>query len=268
MTLERGKQLQAEGKISDAATVFSHLLTMGGSPNFRAEVASRLAGCGAAPQAMAAMSQLEDPALRQRLLQQAADAAIAKGAAGKSTLPADLHASFDLVLQAFRHYEAGRDDEARAAMQGIGLQSPFLEWKVLLRGLLAYYSDDNARALENWRRLDLNRLPHRICAALRAGIDPAFLQTQPVAVQKSLREKISAQTGNVFAAPLRNLGVSLHHENLAPAFRKAETLINNLARDFPQLTPRLAHCFFWAIIDHGQPEDVERYLRRVRPTGR
>ncbi len=99
------------------------------------------------------------------------------------------------------------------------------------------------------------------CAPLRAGIDPEFLKAQPAAVQKSLQAKIAAQTGSVFAAPLRDLGVSIHHENLAPAFRKADSLVKNLGRDFPQLVPRLAHCFFWAILDHGEPEDLERYLR-------
>lgn len=261
VTLERGKQLQAQGKISDAATVFSNLLTMGGTPELRAEAAQRLAACGAAPQAMAALPQIEDPALRLRALQHAADAALAKGGAGKNALPAELHAAFDLILHAFKHYEAGRDEEARALLQGIGLQSPFLEWKLLLRGLLAYYTNDDARALENWRRLDSERLPYRICAALRAGIDPAFLKAQPAAVQKSLQAKSAAQTGSEFASPLRDLGVSIQHESLGPAFRKADQLVKNLGREFPQLATRLAHCFFWAILNQGRPEDFERYQR-------
>lgn len=259
VTLERGKQLQAEGKIKDAATVFSNLLTMGGTAELRGEASRRLAECGAAPQAMAAMAQIDDPALRQRLLQQAADAAIAKGAAGKSTLPADLHADFEHTLTAFRHYDAGRDDDARAVLQSIGLQSPFLEWKLLLRGLLAYYARDDARALENWRRLDAGRLPHRLCMALRAGIDPAFLKAQPTALQKQLREKIAEYTLGPMAEGLRVLAFSIRHDNLGPAFRNAQPIVQSLRRDFPQLVPRLAHCFFWAVVDHGQPEDCDRY---------
>src|SRR5947208_445751 len=83
------------------------------------------------------------------------------------------------TMQAFAHYEAGRDEEARNALQAIGLQSPFLEWKVFLRGLLAYSAQDNARALENWQRLDSARLPGRLSSALRASIDPTFLAAQP-----------------------------------------------------------------------------------------
>jgi tetratricopeptide (TPR) repeat protein len=256
---ERGKQLQADGKPGDAAVVFGNLLALGGAPTLRAEVAQRMAACGAGAQALAATPQ-GDVAVRQRLLQHAADGAVAKGAAGKHGLPVELHAGFDQILHAFRHYEAGRDDEARAALQAIGLQSPFLEWKMLLRGLLAYYSSDNARALENWRRLDPERLPHRLCAVLRADIDPAYLGAQPAALQKSLRAQIAQQKGG-FAAPLQELGVGIQQDNLAPAFRKAEALVPNLAREFPHILPRLAHCFFWAILDHGQPEDIDRYLR-------
>src|SRR5262249_59575457 len=100
-----------------------------------------------------------------------------------NSLPAPLHAPFDLILQAFTHYEAGRDEQARAALQGVGLQSPFIEWKVLLRGLLAYIAKDDSRALENWQRLDQTRLPCRLCAAMRCVIDPAYLQSQPAPVQ-------------------------------------------------------------------------------------
>ena len=51
------------------------------------------------------------------------------------------------MLQAFRQVEAGQDEAARESLQGIGLQSPFLEWKLLLRGLLAYYQGDDVRAV-------------------------------------------------------------------------------------------------------------------------
>jgi len=107
--------------------------------------------------------------------------------------PRDLHAAFDLILQAFAHYEAGRDEEARAALQGIGLQSPLLEWKVLLRGPLGL--PGQRRRTGPWKtgkRLDQARLSSRLCAPMRAGIDPAFLAAQPPAVQQTLRNQDDA----------------------------------------------------------------------------
>ena len=178
-----------------------------------------------------------------------------------------MHAAFDLILQAFAHSEAGRDEDARAALQGIGLQSPFLEWKVLLRGLLAYYAKDDARALENWQRLNQERLPYRLSATLRAGIDPAFLQSQSAAAKKSLQAKMAQQQGGTAAPILSELGKLLAKENLVPAFRKAEQAVPLLRREHPQILPRLAQCFAWAILDHGEPDDFPRYLRAFRPAG-
>src|SRR6516165_6093150 len=76
VTLERGQQLQVNGMLRDAAIVFGNLLTMGGSGEFRAVVAQRLAACGAVAPALAAMEQVPDPAVRQRVLQNAVDAAV------------------------------------------------------------------------------------------------------------------------------------------------------------------------------------------------
>lgn len=261
VTLERGQQLQANGMMRDAATVYGNLLTMGGTPDFLADVARRMAACGAVTQALAAMQQLDDPNARQRILQNAVDAALAQGPVGKNALPGDLHAPFDLVLQAFAHYEAGRDDDARAALQGIGLQSPFLEWRVFLRGLLAYMVKDDVRALENWQRLDQTRLPFRLSAMMRANIDPPFLASQPVAVQQTLRVRMMQQQGVAIAPVLRELREMLTGENLAPAFRKVEPVVAVLRRDNPDVLPRLANCFATAILGHGEPEDLDRYVR-------
>ena len=244
VTLERGQQMLANGLNRDAATVFQNALTMGGTPEFLANVAQRLAACGAVGSALQAIEQIPDPAVRQRVLQGAVDAAVTQGPTGKNALPADLHPAFDLILQAFAHYEAGRDEEARGVLQGIGLQSPFLEWKVLLRGLLAYHTKDNARALENWSRLDQTRLPARLCAPLRASIDPAFLASQPTAVQQTLRTKLMQQQGLSIAPFLLDIKEMLNDEDLAPAFRKAEQVIAFLRRDHPDLLPRSGALFF------------------------
>lgn len=262
VTLERGQQLHSNGLLRDAATVFSNALNMGGSPEFQAQVAQRLAACGAVTPALQAAQQVADPAARQKILQSAVDAAVAQGPSGKATLPADLHAAFDATLLAFAHYEAGRDEDARAAMQSIGLTSPLLEWKVLLRGLLAYVANDDARALENWQRLDPARLPSRLCATLRASIDAKYLASQPAAVQQTLRSRMMQQQGLVVAPALRELKPLLNDvENLGPAFRKAEPVAAYLRREHPHLLPRFAQCFAWALIDHGEPEDINRYQR-------
>src|SRR5207253_11459096 len=135
----------------------------------------------------------------------AADAAIAQGKGGRAQLPEAVQGQFDLVQQAFAQVEAGQDEVARTTLQGIGLASPFLEWKVLLRGLMAYYQGDDARALENWQRLEAQRLPARLVAPLRYLIDAEFRLTAPADVQARLQKLSDRLVGSSFVQPLRRL---------------------------------------------------------------
>jgi tetratricopeptide (TPR) repeat protein len=260
---ERGTQLLQQGHTRDAAVVFANTLRLGPSAEFRAQLAERLAECGDVVHAVAALGPDVDPAIRQRIMTHVADLAVRQGGAGKRVLPAELHAGFDAVMQAFAHGEAGRDDDARAALQAIGLVSPFLEWKLFLRGLLAYQAGDDARALENWQRLDPQRIPARLVAPLRAGIDRAFRGAQPAAVLKLLQQQAARVVGPSGTTQIEALRQALahHRSSLANAFRLAEPIVSALRRDRPQIVPRLAHCFFWAIVDHGEPEDIDRYFR-------
>src|SRR5581483_3456078 len=146
--------------------------------------------------------------------------------------------------RAFAASQAGRDDEAREALQGIGLQSPFLEWKVLVRGLLAYYAGDDVRARENWQRLDPPRLPYRLAAPLKFRLDPAYRQQQPAATQTFLAARSARLVGSALSEGLEQLKEKLACDNLGPAFRQAEQLLPALRRDFPGLVPRLARCFY------------------------
>ena len=86
---------------------------------------------------------------------------------------------------AFEQVESGQDEAARETLQGIGLRSPFLEWKLLLRGLQAYWHNDDVRAVENWQRLTPERLPARLAAPFRFRIDAGFRAAQPPATQSA-----------------------------------------------------------------------------------
>jgi len=262
VSIERGEELQRQGKLQDAVTLFGNAAQLGGSRDFLESLAGRLASCGALFKALDLLVRVPDSTARPRVLAQAVDHAMAEGSAGRRLLPPELQAQWDLVLQAFTQAEAGQDEQARANLQGIGLASPFLEWKVLLRGLLAYYQNDDARALENWQRLDAQRLPARLAAPLRLGIDPAYRQAQSPEAQKRLQQQIDKMEGPGLVSSLRAIQANLAQERkLAEAFRQAETILPMLKKEAPQLVPRLAACFFWTIHDHGQPEDVTRYAR-------
>jgi tetratricopeptide (TPR) repeat protein len=292
--LGRAQQLRKQGNTHDAQSVLIQAAQLtGNDPARLASVAEELALCGASRQALELLQRIPDSSVQSRVLAQAVDSAFLHGSAGWRQLPEELAGTFDQVMQAVAQLEAGEDDRARETLQGIGLRapgvvapsgdrattsgdrataedgveqrpatSPFLEWKVFLRGLLAFYHDQDERAVENWQRLDPGRLPARLAAPLRFQIDPAYRQAQPPAVQAALQKQADRLQASGLVIPLRTLQAALADaDQLASAFRLAEGLVQALRQQFPRLVPRLAACFYWAVINSGQPEDVRRYER-------
>jgi tetratricopeptide (TPR) repeat protein len=197
----------------------------------------------------------------------AADAAMELGPGARDRLPAPLRPTFDAVRTAFARYEAGDDDAARGALQAVGLSSPFLDWKLLLRGLIAYAAGDDGRALDNWSRLAPDRLAARLAAPLRFALDPAYRAAHPPAAQATLQRQGDRLVGGPVPG-LRALQGLLARGRLADAFRQAEAVLPDLRRDLPQRpgsagcpAGRLAECFRATIVSHGRPEDVARYRR-------
>jgi tetratricopeptide (TPR) repeat protein len=262
MTLGRARQLRAQGYTRDAQTLLDNAVSLDAGRAWHEQLAQEMAAAGHARRALELLRPYPDSPALAGVLTQAADAALGQGRAGRGLLPEALQGPFDLVLQAFAHAEAGRDEDARNALQGIGLQSPFLEWKLLLRGQIAYYQGDHARALENWQRLKPDRLPARLAAPLRFAIDPAFRLAQPPATQARLQQQADRLQQSGLVQPLRALQAALANEHKLPqAFRMAEDLLPTLRREAPHLVPRLASCFYWTVIHSGRPEDVPRYQR-------
>jgi tetratricopeptide (TPR) repeat protein len=261
--LGRARQLQAQGHERDAVTVLEAALALGGADrSWQENIALQMARAGNARRALQILERLGTSAMYDQVLRYLADAALAQGKAGRDALPEPLRPQFDLVLQAFRHLENAKDDAARQSLQGIGLQSPFLEWKLLLRGLLGFYQKDDVRAVENWQRLDPERLPARLVAPLRFQIDRFYRDAQPAPTQAVLKKQADRLQDAGLVPLLRSLqGTLSNTEELSRAFRVAQDLTPALRQQAPQLVGRLAQCFFWTIVHHGEPGDVTRYER-------
>lgn len=261
-TFGRARQLRAQGHTRDAAVILEHALTLSNDPAWLGEVAAELAGCGQAQKALNILAKLPGSAAQGRIYTLAVDAALEQGKSGRDALPEALRGQYDLVVSAFAHVEAGQDDAAREALQGIGLASPFLEWKLFLRGLQAYYRREDPRAIENWQRLDPARTPARLAAPLRYLIDPAYRQAQPPETQALLQKQADRLQGDGLVVPLRAIQKALANtEQLPQAFRLVEGVLSALKQQAPQLVSRLAACYFWAIVTGGEPEDVGRFKR-------
>jgi tetratricopeptide (TPR) repeat protein len=259
--LGRARQLRTQGQPRDALTVLDAASRLDATtPEWLERLAEEMALCGEVARTLALIEKLPE-ASAARLLMFAADAAMQQEAAGRAALPPSLREDFDRVVLAFQQTESGQDEAARATLQGIGLRSPFLEWKLLLRGLQAYWQNDDVRALENWQRLTPERLPARLAAPFRFHIDSAFRGAQPPAVQAVLQKQSDRLQGSPLLTHLRTLQATMADKNkLASAFRQAEALLPVLRQEAPQLVPRLARCFYWAVLETG-PDDLLRYQR-------
>jgi tetratricopeptide (TPR) repeat protein len=202
---------------------------------------------------------------RARVLGRVVDRAMRDGPAGRDLLPADLRPGFDLIRQAFAHYEVGRDDAARAALNGIGLSSPFLDWKLLLRGLIAWAANDTPRAVENWSRLAPDRLPARLADPFRLTADKQFRTNLPADRLTAVARQADQLSGPL-GQTLRRLRKQLASEESFPdALETARALLPDLKRDAPELVPRLANILYWSLVAGGQPDDLPRYNRVFGP---
>jgi tetratricopeptide (TPR) repeat protein len=260
--LGRARQLRNQGQTRDALTVLdvaAHLDDA--TPAWRERLAQEMALCGEVRRTLALIDSLPDPAGGLRILAYVADAALQQEAAGRAALPPPLQADFDRIVLAFAQVESGQDETARETLQGIGLRSPFLEWKLLLRGLQAFWQNDDERAVENWQRLAPERLPARLAAPFRYRVDAAFRAAQPPAAQTLLQRQIDRLQGSALLPQLRSLQATLAQKGkMSAALRQVEALLPMLRQEAPQLLPRLAACFYWQILETG-PDDLLRYQR-------
>lgn len=230
------------------------------NPTWAAERAVLLVRGGRLTDGIAVVERLGDPLARSRLLGHAVDRAIRLGT--EVNLPEELQPGSTAVQTAFRYYEAGNDAAARAALETVGLRSPYLEWKVLLRGLIAQASGDPVRAVENFTRLDSDRLPARLAAPYRLALDPQFKDTLPTDTATTLIRQHEKLCGNPIVDGLRTIARELGRgKALAPAFKAAETVVPLLKATAAHLIPRLANCIYHALIQQGHPDDLARYRR-------
>lgn len=261
--LERARQLQKQGNHRDAATVYENLLNLAPTDAEQlVAIACGFAIAGQVKRALALADGLAGQEAGRRIVLTVVDQAVCLGSEARQQLPPSLHADYDAIARAFAESEAGRDEAAREALQGIGLQSPFLEWKILLRGLISYYAKEDARALENWQRLHVERLPARLAAPLRCQIDPSYRDLCAPAVQAAMQRTTAQRQGDPVLQPLRQLRAALaNRRQLVEALRIAAEIVPRLRQDAADVVPRLASCFYWAIVDQGLPNQVSRFQR-------
>lgn len=204
---------------------------------------------------LAKATALAEPTLHPAITAHFADWAVRTR--NRDALPEPLRPQYDAVTTAFLHYTAGKDDPAREALNAVPLSSPLIEWKLLVRGLIAWSTGDDPRAVENFTRLSADRWPFRLAAPIRAKIDPAFSSSHPIAAQQ-----FQGLNAGGLAGKLRKVQTELAgKKKLGAAFKAAEAAVNAIKTAAPPLLPRLANCFYHVIARQGEQDDLARYRK-------
>lgn len=81
-------------------------------------------------------------------------------------LPPDLRAECALVREALDLTARGEPRPALDCLTAIGRKSPYADWRLFVRGLVAFQQGDLAAAREAWDRLETGRRPARIATVL------------------------------------------------------------------------------------------------------
>jgi tetratricopeptide (TPR) repeat protein len=219
----------------------------------------------AVPAALASRPKRGGPAAAgANELIESCDQAVARGRHARQKLSESLRAGCDAIVGAFEAYEAGRVDEAAHRLKEIGLHSPFLEWKLLLRGLIAYSAGDDGRARDNWSRLCGNRLPGRLAAPLLAALDPHFRAAQPASRQQKLQAVADEFRGGSIPLWRRAMAELWRPERFIAAIEQIAELLPPLRREMPDLEQMLVRTCYAAAAG-GHPDGARLLKAHFAP---
>src|SRR5262249_29500566 len=120
----RAAQLREQGATRDACTVLENAAAHANyDPANLIVLAEEMVACGELKRAIALIDALPEPKPTAKLFAAGADAALRRGAQGRSLVPESMQADFDRVRTAFAQLAASQDEQVKETLQGIGLSS-------------------------------------------------------------------------------------------------------------------------------------------------
>ena len=256
----RAQQLLRSGMPDSAVEVSRHLLDFGVTDaKLVEEFSPLLVKLGLAQEAFRLQGRSESPESQNRLLLLAADQAVLHPERSQRSAPEFQEAA--LVRQALEALHAGDEANALGLVRDIARSSPVSDWKLLVRGLAAFYKGDHAEAQANWSRLDPTRAPMRIARHLqelqqgRAGQD---------SVGGDFDELEVLVYGERILPRLQELSGLLGKRRWVDVVRRIIPLRHSLRAVDPRLAEKLTSCLLAPLIDHAITLDYTSGTRLVR----
>ena len=233
--LSRGRDLHARALHDPARAVVVELDELGTvAAEYEAD-ANRLRTLLGLRENVSGEELLEDEGLRAELADQAV--LVGSGATQLGAL-ADTAVAVRAALGAA---EAGQHDQAIELVASIGRDSPFCDWKLLVRGLCAHYEGNDERASANWSRLASSRPARRIAETLSIISDSRRYADAP-GVMRARADRLIRAIEMPLLSSLRGLQRLLYDSDCEPPELRAELrrFMHAYAKKEPAVAQRVA----------------------------
>jgi tetratricopeptide (TPR) repeat protein len=205
---------------------------------------------GLGRQALELQKKLDSPDALDRLTRQAADQAVLRPDRA-SAAPPEIRDGAARVRSVLESLTKATADAATAALDGlrdVSRNSPFADWRLFARGLVAFRRRDDVEARANWDRLDPDRAASRIARGLSAATDSTLRDGKPSPKVEALERRAF---GEPILGPLRELG-DLAAQGLWPeAIRRLAAVRLALRRLDPRLAVRLTEALYPLVLNEA-----------------
>ena len=246
----RAEQLYRSGMVSSAAEVAQHLLDFGVTeaklleslPPFLVKVglakdAFRIEGQGKSDSAPAP----------SRLVLLAADQAVLHPERSQPPSP-EIGQEAALIRQAIEALQTSNEGLALGLVRDISRSSPLADWKLLIRGLAAFYRGEHDETQANWSRLDPERAPLRIARQVQK------LQLGQLDQELSgpaLEKLESLVFGESILPRLSELSDLVAKDRWPDVIRRIPSLRQSLHSIDPRLAERLTTCLIAPLLERA-----------------
>src|SRR5271157_1401051 len=256
----RAQQLLRAGMPASAVEVSRHLLDFGVTDaKLVEEFSPLLVKLGLAQDAFRIQGRLESPQSQSRLVLLVADQAVLHPERSHRSSPEVQEAA--LVRQALEALYAGDEAKALGLVRDISRSSPVSEWKLLVRGLAAFYRGDQDETQANWSRLDPERAPQRIARHLQKLQQG---QSEQDALGTDFAELEGLVYGERILPRLRELSDLVAKDRWVDVLRRITSLRLSLRAVDPRLAEKLTSCLLAPLLEHATSLDYTSGTRLLR----
>jgi tetratricopeptide (TPR) repeat protein len=257
----RAQQLFRAGMVASAVEVSRHLLDFGVTDAKLVEdFPPLLVRLGLAQDAFRIQGRLESPESQDRLSLLAADQAVLHPERSQRPSP-EIGQEAVLVRQALEALHAADEATALGLVRDIARSSPLSEWKLLVRGLAAFYRGDHGECQANWNRLDPGRAPLRIVGHLQNLQRGASERDDGVPDFEKLEGLVY---GEQILPRLRELSGLVAKNRWADVLRRITSLRLSVSAVDPRLAEKLTSSLLAPLLEHATSLDYASGTRLLR----